>query len=113
MGAEAPIKIDAMNELTSATSAVAAYDSGSVFQNFLICGPVKRSIAREPVIVTTLRASASAAVISAHSALVELSIQIGELRRLSSGRTCSTKGRALDQRGASVMRVFRSTEPCC
>ena len=107
MGAEAPIKIDAMNELTSATSSVLAYASGSVFQNLRIWGPVKRSMAREPVIVTTLASPPSAAAISAHSVLVELSIQMGELARLSSGRICSTSGCALDQRGASLIRVFR------
>src|SRR5882757_4736905 len=97
MGAEAPISKDARNELTSEISAVAVYASGSAFQNFRICGPVKRSTAREPVIATTLASPPRAAAISAHSALVELSIQIGAVGRLSSGRTWSTSRAAGDQ----------------
>jgi hypothetical protein len=62
---------------------------------------VKRSIATEPVIETILASPPAALVISAHSALVEASIQIGAVLRDSSGRTWSTSGSRGDQAPAS------------
>jgi len=49
--------------------------------NFLICGPVKRSNARDPVRCARIAAPPTAAVISAHSLLVLESSQIGATRR--------------------------------
>ena len=69
------------------------YAAGSSFQNLRICGPVKRSIAGEPVSVCSR--GPTAAPISAHSAPVELSIQIGEvLREKPPRRHCSKPSRA-------------------
>ena len=51
---------------------------GSVFENFRICGPVKRSNARDPVCALSGPAPPTAAVISRHSAPVLESIQIGD-----------------------------------
>ena len=64
-------------------------------------------MAREPVIATILASPPAAAVISAHSAPVELSIQIGAVARDSSGRTWSTSGALVDQLPASSSGASR------
>ena len=70
-----------MNELTRCTRDVRAYASGSSWKNLRICGPVKRSNARDPVSCASADAPPIARVISAHSAAVLESIQIGDSSR--------------------------------
>ena len=90
-----------MNELTRWTSAVRSQAAGWSLANLRICGPVKRSMAREPVRATMRSSPPTAAAISAHSAPVELSIQIGAVGRLRSGATWSRRGVLGDQSAAS------------
>src|SRR5205085_1269825 len=67
----------------------------------------------EPLTESTRARPPAAAAISAHSSAVELSIHIGEVFRLSSGRICPTNGPEGDQPPWSAMGAFRYTEPCC
>ena len=67
---------------TRCTRAVPAHAAGSSFANFMICGPVKRSIAGDPVRAAM---SGNFAFSSATSAPVDESIQIGETSRENFG----------------------------
>src|SRR5207244_10531893 len=93
---------------------VAAYADGSSFENFLICGPVKRSKARDPVFRASNSAPPTASVISAHSRDVLESSQIGATGRDSAGAICSPIGRRGSNRanvdGAPALQY---TLPCC
>ena len=80
---------------------VAAYAAGSVFENFLICAAVKRSNAREPVRCASAWPPPTAASISAHSADVLESIQMGAIVLEKIPPICSTRGRA----GSSLASV--------
>ena len=65
-----------------------------VWQNRRICGPVKRSNAREPVCRASVASPPTRAVISAHSSAVLVSIQIGLTWRENAPRNCSASGYA-------------------
>ena len=74
------------------TRNVRANPSGSSWRNFLICGPVKRSNAREPVVRARYAAPPTAAVICAHCAAVLASIQIGDTARENGPSSCGAIG---------------------
>ena len=85
MAASAPARTEAKKEETRWTRLVRAQAAGSCLAKRRICGPVKRGVATEPVRSQTAWFPPSAAAISAHSAAVEESIQIGEVRRERTG----------------------------
>ena len=97
-GACCPMRSDDRNELTRWTRSVAAYAAASCLKNFLICGPVKRSNARDPVRCASAAAPPTADSISSHSHVVVESIQIGATARDNTGASCGPGGRA----GSSV-----------
>ena len=66
---------------------VATYASGDRLKNRRICGPVKRSNARDPVRRASAAPPPTAAVISAHSSDVLESIQIGDWSREKTPRS--------------------------
>src|SRR5580765_2717093 len=113
-GAWRPMSNDARNELTRWIRSVAAYADGSRLQNFLIWGPVKRSNAREPVFIARSAAPPTASVISAHSAGVLESSQIGDTFLERTGATCSCSGRSGAAPASAVSApAARYTLPCC
>ena len=114
MGASAPASSDAMNEDTRWMRAVAAYALGSVSANARICGPVKRSNAREPVLRASSSAPPTAASISRHSTVVLESIHTGDERPRNPSAICASKRhRARARVRREKPRSFRYTLPCC
>ena len=87
IGASAPMRSEQMKELTRWMRLVAANASGSSAANFMICGPVKRSIAGEPVRARS--ASPNLASSAATCAWVEESIHIGATGRASAPASAS------------------------
>ena len=82
IGASSPASSEQRKDETRCTRAVSAHAAGSSFANFMICGPVKRSIAGDPVRAAM---SGNFAFSSATSAPVDESIQIGETSRENFG----------------------------
>ena len=113
-GASCPASSDARNELTRWMRPVRAYASGSPPANLRICGPVKRSNAREPVRAASTDGPPTAAAIAAHSAVVLESIQIGATGRESSGSICAASGCAASSEASPAPAPSaRYTLPCC
>ena len=114
-GASAPARMEQRNELTRCILFVAAYAVGSSFANFIIWGPVNRSIAGEPV--RRRSASQNRASSAATSACVEESIQIGatDLENAPSSRSTSVRPSDGSESDASAADhpSPRYTLPCC
>ena len=94
IGASKPTSSDAAYEDTRWIRVVDRYAAGSSLKNLRICGPVNRSNAREPVSIASRSGPPTAAVISAHSAAVLESIQIGDSGRTKTPRIWDSSGRA-------------------
>ena len=114
-GASAPARMEQRKELTKWMRFVASYAAGSSFANFMIWGPVNRSIAGEPV--RRRSASPNRASSAATSACVEESIQIGATGRENAPSSRSTSVRpsepSASAASAAVHPSPRYTLPCC
>ena len=90
-----PYTLRVVSEITesngSSSMASARSDGSNRSRSIVRCGPVKRSMAMEPLRLQTSWESPILAVISAHSAPVEVSIQMGEVTRVNAGESCSNK----------------------
>ena len=81
--------------------------AGSSVANLRICGPVKRSNAREPVREASAAAPPTALVIDAHWTEVLASIQIGATERDRRGASCGASGSDGSNRASALAGAAR------